>query len=146
MLTLSAGNAFAQDNECDVSVSPRAAVAGSVFVFTGSGYDPTRLTLQKEGGDAINHELTVGDADPWEVTVRSRVGDEGTWSASFEDATLDCTATTEFRVTLSNTDAIGDALTAATSGAPLALYMSVIVVGFGGGLLIGRRMRDRRLA
>ena len=144
MLTLSAGTALGQDTECSVSVNPRAAVGGSVFVFSGSGYSPTKLVLQKEGDDPINHDLNVGDSDPWEVTVRSRVGDEGTWTASFEDTVMGCSASTEFRVTLSNTDAISDAVTAARSGsAPIALYMGVIVVGFGGGLFIGRLMRDQ---
>ena len=147
MLTLSAGTAFAQDTECTVSVNPRAAVGGSVFVFSGSGYSPTKLTLKKDDDDPINHDLNVGESDPWEVTVRSRVGDEGTWSATFEDAVMGCTAATEFRVTLSNTDAISDAVNAARSGSDsLALYLGVIVFGFGGGLFIGRLMRDRRLA
>jgi hypothetical protein len=147
MLTLSAGAVLAQDTECSASVNPRAAVGGSVFVFSGSGYSPTKLSLQKEDDEPINHDLNVGEADPWEVTVRSRVGDEGTWTASFEDPAVPCTATTEFRVTLSNTDAISDAVTAARSGStPIALYLGVIVVGFGGGLFIGRLMRDRRLA
>jgi hypothetical protein len=147
MLTLTAETAFAQDTDCTVTVNPRAAVGGSVFVFSGSGYIPSKLILQKEGDDPINHDLNVGESDPWEVTVRSRVGDEGTWSASFEDASKPCTASTEFRVTLSNTDAISDAVNAARSGSlPIELYAGVIVVGFGGGLFIGRLMRDRRLA
>ena len=147
LLALSTGTVSGQDTECSVSVNPRAAVGGSVFAFSGSGYSPTKLTLQKEDDSPISHDLQVGDSDPWEVTVRSRVGDEGTWSATFEDSATGCTASTHFRVTLSNTDAISDAVTAASSGSmPIALYLSVIVVGLGGGLFIGRQMRNRRLA
>ncbi len=147
MLSLYAGTAAARGGDCTVSVSPHAAVGGSVFVFSGSGYSPTTLSLQKAGNDPIDHDIDVGASDPWEVSVRSRVGDEGTWTASFEDADVPCTASTRFRVTLNNTDAISDAVSAASSGStPIALYVGVIVVGLGGGLVIGHQMRNRRLA
>ena len=145
MLALSAGSSLAADpGTCQVHVNPRAAAAGSVFVFSGEGFVPTQLTLQREGGQPIEHDLNVGDADPWEITVRSRAGDEGTWTASFTDPAQDCTATVEFRVTLSNTDLIGDIAAATTSSsAPVFLYLAVIVFGFGGGVMIGRRVRAR---
>src|SRR5215210_8444835 len=100
MMALSAGVTLAKDTDCSVHVNPRVAVGGSVFVFSGSGYSPTQLILQEDGGDPINHDLSVSDADPWEVTVRSRVGDEGTWTATFKDTSEPCVASTEFRVTL----------------------------------------------
>jgi len=139
ILALSAGSALAVGPECDVQVSPRAAPAGSVFVFTGSGYQPSELTLQKADGELISHVLNVGDSDPWEVTLRSRVGDEGPWTANFIDPDSDCTETVSFRVTLSSTDLIDD-IAAATSAAPTPwlLYLAVVVFGFTSGVLIGR--------
>lgn len=146
ILGVTAGSALgAQPGTCEVRVSPRAAAGGSAFVFSGSGFVPTEMTLHLEGAGPISHDLNLGDADPWEVTVRSRMGDEGTWTASFGDPALDCTATVEFRVTLSNTDLIDDVTAGTTSSpAPVLLYVAVIVFGFSGGALIGRRVRARR--
>ncbi|MEX2547423.1 MAG: hypothetical protein WD830_06485 [Chloroflexota bacterium] len=149
MLAASAGSALAADPQtCEVHVNPLAASGGSVFVFSGSGFKPTQLTLQKEDDGPINHDLNVGDADPWEVTVRSRAGDEGTWSASFNDPVIQCTAVAEFRVTLSSTDLVEDiaAAAAGTRPAPLALYLLVILFGFTGGALLGRRVHARARA
>lgn len=140
ILALCAGSMLAAEPvKCEVHVSPRAAPAGSVFVFTGSGYKPTELNLQKEGGQPISHVVSVGRSEPWEVTVRSRTGDEGTWTANFTDATTNCTASVSFRVTLSNTDLIDD-IYAVTKDAPAPwfLYLAVVVFGFTGGMLIGR--------
>jgi len=140
MLALFAGSTLAAGpSECEVQVSPRAAPAGSVFIFSGSGYKPAELTLQKEDGAVVSHDLTVGDGDPWEVTLRSRIGDEGTWTANFVDPDHGCTATASFRVTLSSTDLIDD-IAAATSAAPTPwlFYLAVVVFGFTSGLLMGR--------
>ena len=122
-----------------MQVSPRAAPAGSVFVFTGSGYKPTELSLEKEGVEPIKHDLDLSDSDQWEFTLRSRVGDEGAWTANFIDPDLNCTATVSIRVTLSNTDLIDDiAAATSTSPAPWLLYLAVVAVGFASGMLMGR--------
>jgi hypothetical protein len=145
MLTLSAGVALADEAPaCTVDVDPGAAVAGSVFVFSGTGFQPSQLTLRKVGGEPVIHELSV-DSDPWEVTVRSRLGDEGSWTATFMDSETDCSGTVGFRVTLTSTDAIDDVVAAARgTSAPILLYLVVIVAGFGGGALIGRRIHAPR--
>ena len=143
MLTLSAGAVLADSTPqtCSVDVDPAVAPSGSVFVFTGPGFEPGRLTLRKVGGEPVVHELSVGDAEPWEVSVRSRVGDEGSWTATFSDSDADCTAIVGFRVTLASTDVVDDIVAATqTSAAPLVLYAAVVVLGFGGGALMGRRL------
>lgn len=139
---LSAGSVLAAPQDCEVQVSPRAAPAGSVFVFSGSGYKPTELTLQKGDGAVASHELSLGDDDAWEFTLRSRIGDEGTWTANFIDPDHGCTATISIRVTLSNTDLVDD-IAAVTSAAPTPwlLYLAVVVLGFTGGLLMGHLRR-----
>lgn len=145
MVGISAGSAIAaQPGTCDVHVSPRTAAGGSSFVFSGSGFVPTEMTLHRDGARPISHDLNLGGADPWEATVRSRTGDEGTWTASFSEPALDCTASVEFRVTLVNTDLVDDITAGTTSSmAPVLLYLAVIVFGFSGGVLIGRRVRSR---
>jgi hypothetical protein len=145
LLAVSVGATFAADSgTCEVRVEPRAASGGSVFVFSGSGFKPVTLVLQKESDEPIAHDINVGDADPWSVTVRSRAGDEGTWTASFTNEEALCTATATFRVTLTNTDAVTDLAAAVTSArSPILLYLAVVVIGFGSGTLIGRRMYAR---
>lgn len=150
LVAFAAASVRAEDTvNCAVHVDPLAATGGSIFVFSGTGYKPDRLTLQKRGDDPIQHDLNVGDADHWEVSVRSRSGDEGSWTATFNDPVTSCTATVDFRVTLSGTDAStelnGTAGTAATTApAPVLLYLAVVVVGFSGGLMIGRRVQAAR--
>ena len=141
----SAGSAIAaQPGTCIVQVSPRAASSGSSFVFSGSGFVPTEMTLRRSGARPISHDLNLNHADPWEATVRSRVGDEGTWTATFRQPELACTASVDFRVTLINTDLVDDITAWTTSSpAPVLLYLAVIVFGFSGGVLIGRRVRSR---
>lgn len=137
-LTLAAGTALADEAACSASADPPSATGGSVFTFSGSGFQPTKLGLQKETDELIFHDLNVGTDDPWEVTVRSRAGDEGTWTASFS-AEGGCTVDVEFRVTLSSTDL----LESGPEGAPiglLALYMFVVVGGFSGGVPVAWRI------
>lgn len=127
---------------CSVEVSPRAGAAGTVFVFSGAGFEPTRLVLLKDGEPAGSHELDAGDqGEPWQVTVRSRPGDEGEWSA--ELSSDECTATAEFRVTLANTDAADTVAAAAQPGrgVPLVALLALATLALCGGLTLGRRLR-----
>ncbi len=127
--------------DCTVRVDPSVASAGSSFVFIGTGFQPTTMTLQKDGEQPSVHDVSVGTADPWRVTVRSRVGDEGRWTATFTGGISDCTGQVQFRVTLSSTDAASDAIAAAPSAAPGVLLLSIVALGFAGGTLAGRRVR-----
>jgi hypothetical protein len=146
MLVLSAPGVFAADGgECVVEVSPKAATAGSVFVFNGSGFKPISLLLQKNDDEPIAHGLSVGEDDPWEVTVRSRTGDEGKWLASFTDEGANCTATVEFNVTLASTDVVEDLSTAAAATRPavIGFFAAVLLFGLTGGVLMGRQIQSR---
>lgn len=127
---------------CSVRVEPRAAPAGSVFVFSGTGFAPTELELARGNGAPSIHPLVPADDDPWEVSVRSRVGDEGTWTATFSEEDV-CTATVKFRVTLSNTDTLAD-VTETGSGQPWILYLAVVAFGFVGGRAIARAAHTHR--
>ena len=148
MLTVSGSAVLADEAaSCNVEVSPPAATSGSVFVFSGTGFQPTELILQKEEGEPATHQLSVGDTDPWEVTVRSRVGDEGEWTATFLDPSGDCTTMVGFRVTLTSTDVLDDvAAVTRQLPAPVLLYALVVIVGFSGGVAIGRRLNSRSAA
>src|SRR6266540_1536826 len=71
----------AADSDCVVTVDPQAAAGGMVFTFSGSGFGPTHMTLQKDEEIPTISDLDVAGADPWQVTVQSRNGDEGAWKA-----------------------------------------------------------------
>jgi hypothetical protein len=133
----------AAEGDCQLSVEPAFAPAGSQFQLSGSGYTPTQLTLQKEGDDAVTIDLELGDADPFELPIASRTGQEGRWTAT---ATLPgvCSPSVTFTVTLASTDAIDDLLSTSTSRRlPLAIVGLIIAVGLSGGVLIGRRLLQR---
>lgn len=131
----------AKPADCSVNVSPRAGSAGTTFVFNGTGFKPTELRLHKNDSDAGVHSVDVGDKDPWQLTVRSRPGDEGTWAA--ELVSDDCSAAAAFRVTLNNTDAASDLKSGtARHGMPLLLPAILAAAGAGGGLVLGRRFRE----
>ena len=134
--------AAAADAVCTLAVEPKTAVAGSEFHLLGSGFTPTELVLQKDGGQPVTIDLDLGDQDPFDIPIGSRKGDEGTWMAT---AALPgtCSATVEFTATLENTDTIDDLLasTTAQGRVPLGLVMLVIAFGVGGGMLAAWRLR-----
>ncbi|HEY5474360.1 MAG TPA: hypothetical protein VIK32_14370 [Candidatus Limnocylindrales bacterium] len=132
---------MAAPSQCSASVSPPAGAAGIAFTFSGTGFKPTEITLHKNDTEAGVHELSV-TSDPWQVSVRSRPGDEGSWSA--ELSSDQCSAVVEFKVTLANTDVVSDAQPTSGSGStPIGLALFVLAGGIGGGLALGRRVNDR---
>src|SRR5687767_5514519 len=130
----------AADGECVVTADPQAAAGGSVFTFSGSGFQPTHMTLQKDEETPTVSDIDVAGADPWQVTVQSRNGDEGGWTATF-DVESGCSVTVQFRVTLTDTALITDLLGGTPAGSVPALLL-VLVAGFGvgGGLFLARRL------
>src|SRR3990172_156498 len=141
MVFLSTAPVMAADTGvCVVDVDQPAAAGGSVFTFSGSGFAPTRLELTKDGWSPTVSEIDVGDADPWQLTVQSRTGDEGSWTATFK-VDGGCTVSVQFRVTLASTDLISDFLgDQPTGSAPVAAYMLVIGFGLAGGAFLSRRL------
>ena len=140
LFCLGASVVTATDKQCSVTVSPKTGTAGQSFTFSGSGFEPTQLTLHKNDAEAGVHELTI-TKNTWQVSVLSRPGDEGSWSAEFDSAT--CTAVATFKVTLTNTDVSPIASGAPTTGNGLSasLVWAVVGLGLGGGIFMGRRVR-----
>lgn len=143
-LLLAPGSVMAADPGCSVTVDPPAAVGGTVFTFTGSGFHPTKLLLQKGDGGPTSNDIDPGASDPWTQTVQSRVGDEGTWTATFVEEN-GCAIAVHFDVTLTSTDVISDLLSDQPQSALSALFM-LMVTGFGlvGGAFLSRRMGAAR--
>jgi hypothetical protein len=144
LLLLGGGSVMAADPGCTVTVDPASAIGGTVFTFTGSGFHPTKLLLQKGNGSPISNDIDPGTSDPWTQTVQSRVGDEGGWTATFVEEN-GCAIAVHFDVTLTPTDMISDLLSDQPQSALPALFM-LMVTGFGlvGGMFLSRRMGAAR--
>jgi hypothetical protein len=131
----------AQDEQCVLTVEPAEAPAGAQFVLGGTGYTPEQLILERGSAEAVTFDLDLGDADPFEIPIGSKTGDEGLWQAIVVDTDTGCRAGAEFRVTLQPTDMVDDLLATPVGELPIALYLLVIVGGFGAGTLIARYAR-----
>lgn len=129
---------------CELTVDPGTATAGSVFMLHGSGFTPTELTLQREGGTPSTIPLDLGTADPFDVPIGSKESDVGTWHARANEPGV-CSASTTFVATLASTDA--EAATASGNAAhdrlPLGVYAVVIGLGLAGGMLVAWRLQAR---
>ena len=140
LLCLLAVQVRAADGVCVVTVDPQAAAGGTVFTFTGSGFAPTQMALQKDKDAPTVNDIDLAGADPWQVTVQSRAGDEGAWTATFDEEE-GCSVSVQFRVTLSDTDLVSDLLGNRTEGSvPALLFLLVAAFGVGGGLFVARRL------
>jgi hypothetical protein len=140
LLFVAGAATVAAQEECTLTVEPRRAQAGSEFTLSGAGYTPDTLVLQRDDGEPVTIELDLNDADPFEIPIGSRSGDEGLWTATVSVTDTECSATTRFRVTLRDTAAADHVTTAAGGISPL-VYLAVILGGFGIGTLAGRRLR-----
>lgn len=130
----------AAQSDCKLTVDPQVATAGSQFHLHGSGFTPTQLILQKAGGQPVTVDLDLGGADPFDIPVGSRQGDEGEWTAT---AALPgtCSPSVVFTATLQSTDVVDDLL-APTAGGHFSLMLVLLVgvAGFAGGAVAARRL------
>ncbi|MDP8903962.1 MAG: hypothetical protein M3N29_01370 [Chloroflexota bacterium] len=123
---------------CTLTATPAVAAAGTEFTLRGSGFTPTELVLQKQGGQPVTLTLDLGSDDPFEIPIGSRPGDEGRWHATAKSSR--CSAGASFTVTLQSTDTIEEVLASGRAGAlPPVVYLAVIVFGFAAGGVLGRR-------
>jgi len=118
---------------CELTVEPEEATAGSVFQVHGSGFTPTELTLQRDGGKATTFPLDLGSADPFDVPVGSKESDAGTWHVTANQPGV-CSATTTFVATMAGTDAaVIPSTSAPAQRLPASVYALVIGLGLVGG-------------
>lgn len=143
-LLLAPGAVMADTPECSVTVDQQSAVGGSVFTFTGSGFHPTKLLLQKGDGGPITNDIDPGPDDPWTQVVQSRAGDEGSWTATFLEEN-GCVIAVAFEVTLTPTDMISDLLSdEPATKLPALFYLMVVGFGLAGGAFLSRRLGAAR--
>ena len=143
-LLLAPGAVMADAPECAVTVDPQSAVGGNAFTFTGSGFHPTKLLLQKGDGAPITNDIDPGSSDPWTQVVQSRAGDEGSWTATFVEEN-GCVVAVPFEVTLTPTDMISDLLSDEPAAKlPALFYLMVVGFGLAGGAFLSRRLDAAR--
>ena len=130
----------AAQSDCQLSVDPQTATAGSEFHLHGSGFTPTQLILQKAGSEPVTIDLDLAGADPFDIPVGSRQGDEGEWTAT---ASLPgtCSPSVVFTATLQSTDVLDDLLAPTAGGhVSLMLVLLITIAGFAGGAVAARRL------
>jgi hypothetical protein len=126
---------------CELTVEPEEATAGSVFHVQGSGFTPTELTLQHEGGKATTFPLTLGTADPFDIPVGSKQSDAGKWHVMASQPGV-CSAQATFVATMASTDSVAAAAVTSPHDQrqPPGVYVVVIGLGLVGGALAGRSL------
>jgi hypothetical protein len=140
-LLWAASAAAVEPTDCTLEVDPPKGEPGTVFTLSGAGYTPTHLDLVKEGGSLTTVALELGDADPFEIPIGSREGDQGRWTATAYVEGTSCRASATFRVVLPDTAGPLDLLAPSPADSPpLLLYLSIVVVGFASGTLVARRL------
>ena len=140
-LLWAASAAAVEPADCMLEVDPPKGEPGTVFTLSGAGYTPSHLDLVKEGGSLTTVALELGDADPFEIPIGSRDGDQGRWTATAYVDETSCRASVSFRVVLPDTAGPLDLLApSSTAGPPIWLYLSIVVVGFASGAFVARRL------
>ena len=133
---------------CALTVEPEEATAGSIFHIQGSGFTPTELTLQREGGKATTVPLDLGTADPFDIPLGSKDSDAGTWHVTANQPGV-CSASTRFIATMASTDAIVGALPAADQRPAAGIFIVVLGLGLVGGTIAAtgllRTLATRRI-
>lgn len=134
---------------CEMTVEPKEATAGSVFHVQGSGFTPTEMTLQRDGGKASTVPLNLGTADPFDIPLGSKASDAGTWHVTANEPGV-CSASAKFVASMASTDAASGAVaTGPGSRLPAGVYFVVIGLGLIGGAIAAtgllRTLATRRI-
>jgi hypothetical protein len=110
LLTLAAASPVAAQggDDCVLSVKPRNGGPGTEFVFTGSGYSPTRIVLKREGGTSRTVDVTPGAEDAFTIRLIAGKDDTGSWKATAIEPDV-CRASVVFSVGLPPTSTPGAA-------------------------------------
>ncbi len=117
---------------CTLSVSPASGPPGTEFVFSGSGYTPTRLTLRQPGKDPRVTELSLNGADPFTISLVATDKDSGHWTAVASIPGTDCAGAAAITVTLPPTATAGASTDSQTGNQRLAVLfgMSCLITLF----------------
>jgi len=131
---------------CTLSVTPVSGPPGTQFIFSGSGYTPTTLTLTQDGRPPRVLPLDLASADPFQIPLVAAQSDVGKWHvvASTDDPA--CAGMAVIKVTLPPTSTL-DAPAApivANHGPAIAAFAGLAVLFLVSTQLLFRGSRIRR--
>jgi hypothetical protein len=147
LLTAMATAVQAGSAACTLSVTPESGPPGTEFVFSGSGYTPTTLTLTQGDKPPRVVPLDLGSADPFTFPLVATQSDVGRWKvvASTDDPA--CAGMAVIKVTLPPTATVD-------APAPLRVNQAPTIAAFAGLAVLflvstqllfrGSRVRRRR--
>lgn len=121
-LALGAGSmpvVAAAAEDCSLAVTPTEGPPGTEFVFTGSGYSPTVLTLKQKGSEARVSQLDLGGADPFEIKLLATEAEAGQWTVIASIPGTECAGRATIDVVLPDTSSAADPTTPAAPSVPL---------------------------
>jgi hypothetical protein len=136
-----AGPVAAGSDECQLSVTPTEGPPGTQFVFSGSGYTPTLLTLRQEGKEPIVQELDLGDEDPFEIELVAMEEHAGRWTAIASIPDTECAGRAVLRVTLPSTATLAEAAGTNRMAALLGVSGVLILFVFAARFFLARSAR-----
>lgn len=146
LISLPAGSALAADASCELAVSPASGPPGTEFVFSGSGYTPTQLTLRQKGVQPRVVDLDLDSADPFEIPFVATEADAGRWSVIASIPDTECAGKAVVNVTLPPTNSLAEVTASAPDGpdrgllfAGFAAIVSIFVLT--AGFFMGRLAR-----
>ncbi len=94
--------------DCSLAVTPTEGPPGTEFVFTGSGYSPTVLTLKQKGSEARVSQLDLGGADPFEIKLLATEAEAGQWTVIASIPGTECAGRATIDVVLPDTSSATD--------------------------------------
>ncbi len=111
----------AEPETCSLSVTPSEGPPGTEFVFSGSGYTPTHLTLKQRGSPPRVTELDLEGADPFEIPVLATEAEAGRWTVIASIEGTECAGRASINVILPDTAPLAGAPTADGPAQPIVL-------------------------
>lgn len=111
---------------CSLSVTPSQGPPGTEFIFSGSGYTPTHLTLKQRGSEPRVTELDLQGADPFEIPVVATEAEAGRWTVIASIEGTECAGRASINVILPDTAPL-----AAPPPAVDAPAQPVVLIAFG---------------
>jgi hypothetical protein len=145
LLTAMAPAAQAGSAACTLSVTPESGPPGTEFVFSGSGYTPTTLTLRQDGKPPRVVPLDLGTADPFSIPLLATQSDVGKWKVVASTDNPACSGIAEIKVTLPSTATIDAPDPALPNQDPaIAAFAGLAVLFLVSTQLLYRRSRIRR--
>ena len=105
LLALAAASPVAAQDDCTLTVKPKQGGPGTEFVFSGSGYSPTRIVLRQDGGPTKTVAVTPDDSDSFTIRLVAGKGDTGDWRATAVEPDA-CRASASFTVGLPPTSTV----------------------------------------